>query len=374
MVKYAAVELGGMTIRAAIAEDTPENITDRKLFKHEGVDPAVAIAEVVEWLKARQPFVSLGIASFGPIDPRKGSPTFGQITSTPKVLWRNFNVYKALDVFGVPVGFDTDVNAPAIYEYMQAKAQPGNEGMSSCAYITVGTGIGIGLVVNGKPVHGMLHPEGGHMPYPAPPNDKFGGKCLDSWTIPDGAEANASAPALAKRAGVNHADELAPPFPDDHPVWDEAAHYLAGCCVNLALLASPEKIVIGGGVMNRTILFAKIRRQVQAKLNGYLSVEQITDDEKIKEWIVPAVHGDETGIVGAMALSQNTFLEAGGAKDGACSSSSSSGGGVDGCCSSKPTSSSGSSSGGGKSAFDATSFVFGVAFAALVGSIIAKSK
>ena len=96
------------------------------------------MAKIVAWLKARQPFVSLGIASFGPIDPRVGSPTFGQITTTPKAAWRNFNVYKALDVFGVPVGFDTDVNAPAVYEFQHAQAQPGNEGMSSCAYITVG--------------------------------------------------------------------------------------------------------------------------------------------------------------------------------------------------------------------------------------------
>lgn len=194
---------------------------------------------------------------------------------------------------------------------------------------------------------------------------------MTGHTIPDGSEANASAPALAKRAGVAHADDLAPPFPDDHPVWDEAAHYLAGCCVNLALLASPEKIVIGGGVMNRTCLFGKIRKQVQAKLNGYLAVEQLTTDEGIEKYIVPAVHGDDTGLIGALALSKATYVESGSASSsskssGCCDDSSSSNSGGGGCGPKK--------NGGSAGAFDPTSFILGVAAAALGGVLLSKVK
>lgn len=302
---FAAVELGGMTIRVAIAEGTVENIVDRTTFKT-GTDPAAVMSKIVQWLEKKQPFDCLGVASFGPIDPRQGSATFGQITSTPKVAWRNYDVLAALDVFGVPTGFDTDVNAPAMYEYAYAASQPGNEGMSSAAYITVGTGVGIGLVVNGKPVHGMLHPEGGHMPYPNPDGDTFKG--TPGATIPNGIESNVSAGALALRAGLDHPDGLQG-LPDSHPVWEFAVHYLAGACVNLALLASPEKIVLGGGVLNRVSLFPRIRAKVQAVLNGYLQVDQITTD-KINEWIVPGTHGPDAGIIGALALAQAALTDA----------------------------------------------------------------
>lgn len=307
MVKYAAVELGGTTIRAAIAENNVENIVTRKTFDT-GTVPADTMALIVAWLKAefdKEPFVALGIASFGPIDPRVGSATFGQITSTPKVAWRNFDVYKSLDVFGVPCSFDTDVNAPAMYEYMHANehAKSAADAISSCAYITVGTGIGIGLVVNDKCVHGMLHPEGGHIPYPGRDDDEFGG--LDGWLIPQGIEANASATALQKRAGIPTVAGLAD-LPDDHPVFKHCAHYLAGACVNLVLLASPEKIVIGGGVLNRKCLYPMIRSEVQRMLNGYIQTEQLTTSA-IDKYICPAVHEGDAGIIGALALAESAL-------------------------------------------------------------------
>jgi len=300
--RYAAVELGGMQIRVAVAEGNVENIVIRKTFKT-GTVPKDTMALIVEWLQEQfdqAPFKALGIASFGPIDPRINSPTFGQITSTPKIAWRNFNVFEALDVFKVPVKFDTDVNAPAMYEYMYAnsKAKTDADKISSCAYITVGTGIGIGLVVNDQPVHGMLHPEGGHMPYPSRNGDPFKG--LEGWDIPQGIEANASALALAARAGLDHTDGLQK-LGDDHPVWIDAAHFIAGACVNLVLLASPEKIVLGGGVLNRQCLFRMIRKEVQRMLNGYIATAQVTTD--IDSFIVPAVHTGDAGIIGALALS-----------------------------------------------------------------------
>jgi len=288
-----------MTIRAAIAKGQVDNITEFQTFQT-GENPKATMAEIVAWLRERQPFDALGIASFGPIDPRPGSATFGHITTTPKLAWRNFDVYSALNVFDVPVGFDTDVNAPAMYEYEMAKKQAGNEEMSSCAYITVGTGVGIGMVVNGSPVHGMLHPEGGHMPYPSRPGDTFGG--LEGHDIREGIEANVSAIALMKRAKLDNPSDLAD-LPDDHPCWTHAAHYLAGACVNIILLTSAERIVIGGGVMNRLCLFEMIHKMVQEKLNGYLALEQITTDA-IKQFIVPGKNGNDTGIIGALALAQ----------------------------------------------------------------------
>lgn len=302
MVRYAAVELGGMSIRVAIAEGSVENIVARETFRTG--DPHTTIAQIVKWLQAefdKAPFDSLGIASFGPIDPRENSPDFGKITTTPKEKWRNFDVFKELDRFNVPMAFDTDVNAPAMYEYMYANQQS-DEQISSCAYITVGTGVGIGLVVNDKCVHGLLHPEGGHMPYPKRRDDDFDG--LEGWTIPNGIEANVCVPALQKRAGLDTPDLSS--LSDDHPVWKHAAHFLAGACVNLVLLASPEKIVLGGGVMNRKCLFPMIRTEVQRVLNGYVGVDKITT-EKINEYIVPAVHENDAGIIGALALAKSAL-------------------------------------------------------------------
>mmetsp|Transcript_35880 Transcript_35880/g.94039 ORF Transcript_35880/g.94039 Transcript_35880/m.94039 type:complete len:382 (-) Transcript_35880:40-1185(-) len=295
--RFAAVELGGMSIRVAIAEDSPENIVDRKTYKT--LSPADTIPPIVEWLRERQPFSSLGIASFGPIDPRPESKTFGFITSTPKVEWRNFDLYGAFDVFGVPMAFDTDVNAPALFEYLHHR-QFVDPRITSCAYITVGTGVGIGLVINGKPVHGLLHPEAGHIPYPRLKDDPFNG--LAGYAVPEGCEANSSAVALAQRAGLDSPDGLKD-LPDDHPVWEKAVHYLAGVCVSIILVASAEKIVIGGGVLNRKSLFPAIRKEVQRVLNGYIQVESITTDQ-IEQYIVPAIHENDAGIIGALALSE----------------------------------------------------------------------
>jgi len=146
-----------------------------------------------------------------------------------------------------------------------------NPQISSCAYITVGTGVGVGLVVNGRPVHGLLHPEAGHMPYPRLPGDTYLG--LADHAVRDGCEANVSAIALCERAGLDSPDGLAD-LPDDHEVWRYAAHYLAGVCVNIILLASAEKIVIGGGVLNRKCLYPMIRKEVQRVLGGYIHVRK----------------------------------------------------------------------------------------------------
>lgn len=293
--RYAAVELGGTSVRVAIAEGRADNIVERDQFPT--TTPSKDIPRLIKWLKAREPFVSLGIASFGPIDPRKGSATFGYITSTPKKAWRNTDLVGPFKkAFNCPIGFDTDVNAPALYEYEHARSRGAD--ITSCAYVTVGTGVGVGLVVNGKNVHGMLHPEAGHVLCPQKANDSFKG--LQDWTIPMGVEAHTCSLALAKQANVT-IDQLKD-LKDDNPLWDNAAYYLAVLCVNLILIVSPERIVLGGGVFNRTCLYGKVRSQVQKLLNGYIQVDSVTTS-KIDSFIVSPIHKGDAGLVGALSLS-----------------------------------------------------------------------
>ena len=293
--RYAAVELGGTSIRVAIAEGKADNIVERDQFPT--TTPEKDIPKLIQWLKCRQPFVSLGIASFGPIDPRKGSATYGFITTTPKKAWRNTDLVGPFKkAFDCPIGFDTDVNAPAFYEYEHAKSLGAD--ITSCAYVTVGTGVGVGLVVNGKNVHGMLHPEAGHVLCPQMPNDTFKG--LEDWTIPMGVEAHTCSLALAKQSNVSIAQLK--DLKDDNPIWDTAAYYLAVLCVNLILIVSPERIVLGGGVFNRTCLYDKVRSQVQRLLNGYIQVDSVTTS-KIDSFIVSPIHKGDAGLVGALSLS-----------------------------------------------------------------------
>jgi len=287
------VELGGTSLRVAIAENSADNIVARQQFKT--TSPEKDIPMIIKWLRENGPFVSLGVASFGPIDPRKNSPTYGYITSTPKKLWRDTDLVGPFkEAFDVPIEFDTDVNAPAMYEYMDARKNGAD--ISSCAYITVGTGVGVGLVVNGKNVHGLLHPEAGHILCPPKPGDSFQG--LEGWAIPQGVEAHTCSLALAKQRNVQF-HELAG-LADSDPLWDTAAYYLAVLCVNLILIASPERIVLGGGVLNRSVLYPKVRANIQNLLNGYIQVDAITKD--IENYVVKPVFSGDAGLVGALSL------------------------------------------------------------------------
>eukprot|EP00640_Fibrocapsa_japonica_P002182 CAMPEP_0113943536 /NCGR_PEP_ID=MMETSP1339-20121228/25794_1 /TAXON_ID=94617 /ORGANISM="Fibrocapsa japonica" /LENGTH=352 /DNA_ID=CAMNT_0000948437 /DNA_START=33 /DNA_END=1094 /DNA_ORIENTATION=+ /assembly_acc=CAM_ASM_000762 len=293
MVILAAVEGGGTTWRAALAKDSPENITESKVFETTD-QPQEVLAKIRAWLDERK-FDSLGIATFGPLDPKEGSPTWGYITYTPKPGWKDTDVVGALWDGSVPVKFDTDVNPAALAEYRFNNPA----GTSSCAYITVGTGVGVGLVVNGKVVHGLLHPEAGHIPWKhlEKDTDSFAGSC--AWHG-DCVEGTCSTPAIESYSGVDRKDLK--DLPDDHPVWDRVGRSLGSACATLALVASPERIVISGGVMNRTILYQKIREQALACLNGYLKHPLLTK-ERIEEYICPSKWGQRAGTVGALTLS-----------------------------------------------------------------------
>ena len=318
MTILAGVEGGGTTFVVALARDDPTNIIEREEFPT--TTPAETIGKCVAWLKQRE-YDSLGIATFGPVELHVEHKYYGFITTTPKPGWKYADVLGPLRAVrpNVPVGFDTDVNAPAVAEHAHLSAQAAKRGIqppTSCCYITVGTGIGVGLVVNGMPVHGLMHPEGGHLCVTRHaddhgfegnnPQDCFHGVCAENM---------ACSGSLAKRANLKSTADLAT-LPDDHPVWDIAAHYLGALCANVTLLASPEKIVLSGGVMQRATLFPKVRTHMQALLNGYIQSDALTTADGIAAYVAPSTWGNSAGMVGALTLAQSALLSGGGGGGG----------------------------------------------------------
>jgi fructokinase len=251
--------------------------------------PLETLERVVEFFENGEPVSALGVGSFGPIDPDPSSSTWGHITTTPKPGWAHTSVGGQIAKrLAVPVVFDTDVNAAALGEHLWGAAR----GLRTFCYITVGTGIGGGVMANGALVHGLVHPEFGHMRIPHDRTlDPFDGVCFyhgDCW------EGLASGRALAARWG-RPADELA----DDSAVWDLQAHYLALGLVSVLSVLSPERIVLGGGVMERPTLLPLVRQNVGALLNGY--VPRI---DEIEDFIVRPELGSRAGVLGAIALAR----------------------------------------------------------------------
>jgi len=298
--KLAGVEGGGSTFVAAIATGEPPRIIEREEFPT-GANPKATLDNVCKWLAARE-YDSLGVAMFGPVDLTRGSPTWGHVTTTPKPGWQNVDVMgPLLAARRVPCGFDTDVNAPALEEFRHF-ARPGEQ---SCAYVTVGTGVGVGLVVNGRCVKGLLHPEGGHVPVLRRPGDAFAGLGQHPWCL----EGQCASGAIAQRAGVP-AEGLRD-LPDDHEVWSDVAWMLGSLCATLTLVCSVERIVLSGGVMQRLSLFPKIRKAAREILSGYISHPRLLDDGPagIDGYIVPSERGNEAGIYGALALAMDALKE-----------------------------------------------------------------
>jgi fructokinase len=244
--------------------------------------------------------MAIGIGSFGPVDPNPKSPNFGYITTTPKPGWGKTDIVgKIRTALNIPVGFDTDVNAAALGEYQWGAAQ----GLDTFVYLTIGTGIGGGGMVAGSLLHGLMHPEMGHIHLPRDPEqDPFEGICPYHG---DCLEGLAAGPALEARWG-----KRAETLPDDHPAWKLEAHYLALGLVNILLSLSPQKIILGGGVMEQPQLFKLVRQEVQDLLNKYIQVPEIL--EHIDSYIVPPALGNQAGVLGSIALakyaeSENVF-------------------------------------------------------------------
>ncbi len=234
----------------------------------------------------------IGVGSFGPLDLDRGSPTYGRITATPKPGWSDTDLVGTLGkALRLDVALETDVNAAALGEFRWGASR----GFDPSLYLTIGTGIGGGCIKDGKPFHGMLSPEMGHIRIPHDlKEDPFPGCCPFHG---DCFEGLASGPAIQERLGV--AGES---LPDGHPFWKLEAEYIAAALANYILVLSPKKIVLGGGVLQRAYLFPSIRRGVQKYLNNYVQHQYVL--QGIDDYIIPPELGNRSGSLGALALAQ----------------------------------------------------------------------
>jgi fructokinase len=286
-----AVEAGGGKFVCAIGSG-PQDLVRATIPT---TTPAETLERVVQFFRAKsRPLAAMGIASFGPVDLDPGSPTFGFITSTPKQGWNNVDICGVLKrALGAPFAFDTDVNAAALAE---ARWGAGRDlkasGLDNILYITVGTGIGGGALVNGSPLHGLMHPEMGHIRIPHNhEEDPFPGACPFHG---DCFEGLASGFAMELRWGVK-AERLEP----DHPAWRLEARYLALGLQNLVCVLSPRRIVLGGGVMHNLDLFPMIRQHLREFLDEYVHAPDV----------VPPLLGDDAGVLGGLVLAERALAE-----------------------------------------------------------------
>lgn len=231
---------------------------------------------------------ALGIGAFGPVDLNRESKTYGHILDTPKLAWRQYDLLAAMKgALQIPIGIDTDVNAACLGEMTFGAAK----GLLGVVYLTIGTGIGAGISVDGKLLHGMLHPEAGHIMLKKHPMDTFAGICPYHK---DCFEGLASGPAIQARYGRRATD-----LKDDDQVWDMEAYYIGQALTNYIMTLSPQRIILGGGVMKQEQLFPLIRQQVQRAIAGYINTDPL---QNLNEYIVPASLSDNQGILGAIKL------------------------------------------------------------------------
>ncbi len=290
-MRFGTLEAGGTKMVLSVGNEDNELLEQTSMPTEA---PEKTIPAMIDWFRDKD-ISSLGIGTFGPVDLNPASPTYGWITKTPKPGWSNKPLLPPMrDELGVPALIDTDVNAAALAEWQLGAAK----GLKSCLYVTVGTGVGAGLVIEGRLVHGLVHPELGHMMLRQEAGDP----------APDGfcpyhrgcLEGLAAGPAMEKRWG-RKAYEL----PPDHEAWDLEAAYLAQMCMNAICAFSPEKIILGGGVMQQKHLFPMIREKTLSLLNGYVQAAQIL--ERIDSYIVEPGLGTRSGAIGALLLAQQAL-------------------------------------------------------------------
>jgi len=298
-VLAGGVEGGGTKFVCAVG--TGPHDLERAEFQT-GHEPSRVLAEAVGWLKGRERergrLAGVGVGSFGPVDLRAGSETYGHVTSTPKRGWAHTDVAGAFRrAFpGTPVGFETDVNAAALGESYWGRGR----GLSDFVYITLGTGIGAGVVSGGRLVRGLVHPEVGHMLLPRLPGDEFAGACPYHGACWEGL---CSGPAVLLRTG-SPAETLAA----DHDAWAALIHYTARALANLVFVLSPERIILGGSVrkagrLGQEEFFGRVRAKTREALAGYISSPALSE-EGVGDYVVPPGLGDDAGVCGAIALGQ----------------------------------------------------------------------
>lgn len=288
---YGAVEAGGTKFITMVASG-PDHIAEQARF--DTATPEVVLPQVVDFFRQAEAkhgkLAGVGVGSFGPVDLDPQSPSFGYITATPKPGWSNTDLVGPLrEALDVPVAFDTDVNAAAVGEHRWGAAQ----GLDTFIYMTIGTGIGGGGMIGGRLMHGLIHPEMGHMRLPRNPEvDPFTGACPFHG---DCLEGLACGPAIEKRWGTS-AKELGP----DHQAWQLEADYLSLAVVNLVCTLSPQRVILGGGVMHQSFLLPMIRERTLKLLNNYVQSPAIL--EQIDSFIVTPGLADQAGILGSLAM------------------------------------------------------------------------
>ena len=291
---FGAIEAGGTKFVCAVGTG-PEDLRDEVRFPT--ARPAETLGQALDYFRQAEKkhgkLTALGIGSFGPLDLDPASPTWGHITATPKPHWSDTPVATVFrQEFGIPVGWDTDVNGAVLGEHRWGAGQ----GLDTLIYLTIGTGVGGGVMAGGHLVHGLVHPEAGHILLPRDPSvDPYKGFCPFHDNCLEGL---AAGPSFEGRWGKKGAD-----LPPDHPAWDLEAHYLAlGLQAFLSIL-SPQRIILGGGVMDQPQLFPKVREKLLALNNHYIRHPSLTP-EGIDGYVVPPGLGNRAGILGALALAE----------------------------------------------------------------------
>ena len=292
MKLYGALEAGGTKMVCAIGDEN-SNILERISIPTR--TPAETMGPMIDFFRGKE-IRALGIGCFGPVDLKKGSRTYGYITSTPKLAWQNYPIVAEFEkALGVPVGFDTDVNAAALGEATWGCTRD----VENSIYITVGTGVGVGVIIGGKPYHGMLHPEGGHILLARHPDDPMvGSGCPFHENCLEGL---AAGPSLEKRWGIKGAE-----LTGRKEVWQLEAYYIGQALADYILILSPERIVLGGGVTHQEGLLALIRQETAKQLAGYIRTAAI---DHLDSYIVGVSLNDNQGVMGAVKLAMDAEKE-----------------------------------------------------------------
>ena len=288
-MRLGALEAGGTKMVCAIG-DEKGNIEERVSIPTK--TPEETIPLLIDFFKQRN-IDALGIGCFGPLELNKKAEKYGYITTTTKLAWRNFDFLGSMKkALQCPVGFDTDVNGSVLGEVTFGQAK----GKSCALYLTIGTGIGAGIYIEGKLLHGMLHPEAGHVLITRRETDTYGGKCPYHKNCLEGL---AAGPAIEGSYGKKAVD-----LAEEEDVWDLEADYIAQALTGYILTLSPEIIILGGGVMHQMQLFPLIRKKVTEYLGGYVNTEELSDME---HYIVPASLHDDQGIMGCLELGRKAL-------------------------------------------------------------------
>lgn len=297
---YGALETSGTKMLCAVGNEAGQIVDQMKIPT---TTPNETMPKVIEYFKSKidpslsddEKISALGVACFGPIDLREGSKTYGSILNTPKIAWRNYPMLKTLqEALNIPVAIDLDVNVALLGETTWGTAKD----LTDAVYVTIGNGIGMGAISAGEPVHGMLHPEAGHIRMQIIPGDDYKGSCPFHGACFEGM---ASGVAIAERWGKEAKDLL-----DKPEIWELEAKYIAQALYAIILTLSPQKIILGGGIMNNAQLFPMIRKNVVEYINDYIDTKELRN---INSYITPSALNGNQGVMGAIKLAEMSMLE-----------------------------------------------------------------